>query len=156
LFLIFYIHLDKFAFHKFFTLEASILYISVSFVVGFLAAWSIRTITIIKNNKIIKSNSGLLETERLVKETLRKESAMAFQQKETIEAEMTKKLKEAADVMKMMDNDILLLQKSNEENEALFKAAEPELFQIKMKLIEANNTIARLKSQLSQPKSTNA
>jgi hypothetical protein len=47
-----------------------------------------------------------------------------------------------------MDSDILLLQKSNEETEALFKAGEPVIHSLKLKLIEANNTIARYKAQL--------
>ena len=92
----------------------------------------------------------MLESERLVKDTLRKESALAFQLKESVEAELGKKLNEAQKIMKQMDQDILLLQKSNEESEALFKAGEPELYNQKIKLIEANNTIARMKAQLQQ------
>jgi hypothetical protein len=47
-----------------------------------------------------------------------------------------------------MDNDILLLQQSNEETEELLKSGKPELHNIKLQLLEANNTIARYKSQL--------
>jgi hypothetical protein len=47
-----------------------------------------------------------------------------------------------------MDNDILLLQKSNEETEKLLQTTEPELYNLKVKLLEANNTISRLKGQL--------
>jgi hypothetical protein len=49
-----------------------------------------------------------------------------------------------------MDEDILLLQKSNEMNEAEFRASQPEIYDLKMKLIEAQNTISRLKGQLQQ------
>jgi hypothetical protein len=47
-----------------------------------------------------------------------------------------------------MDNDILLMQKSNEETEALLEKGEPAIHELKLKLIEANNTIARYKAQL--------
>jgi peptidoglycan hydrolase CwlO-like protein len=96
------------------------------------------------------SLNGLLESERLVKETLRKESALAFQLKESIEADLGRKLKEAERVIKEMDRDILLLQKSNEETEMLFKKLDPEMYDIKIKLLEANNTIARLKGLIVQ------
>jgi hypothetical protein len=77
---------------------------------------------------------------------------MAFQQKETMEFELRRKLKEAELIIREMDRDILLLQKSNEETEALYQSKEPEIFAVKKKLIEANNTIARLKAELSNHK----
>ncbi len=126
------------------------LFISLAFVSGFAVAWLIRTIALNKEIRSHKSTEGLLESERLIKETLRKESALAFQLKETLEAEMNKKLKEAQMELKRMDEDILLMQKSNEETEELLKKGQPELHQLKLKLIEANNTIARLKAQLNQ------
>jgi hypothetical protein len=49
-----------------------------------------------------------------------------------------------------MDADILLLQKSNEETEALLAKGEPAINELKLKLIEANNTIARYKAQLGE------
>ena len=98
----------------------------------------------------IKSLEGLLESERLVKETLRKENALAFNLKESVESELGSKLKEAHTAIKSMDEDILLLQKSNEMNEAEFRASQPEIYDLKMKLIEAQNTISRLKGQLQQ------
>ena len=72
---------------------------------------------------------------------------MAFQLKETLEAEMKKRLKEAELQISSMDQDILLLQKSNEETEELLRKGQPELHQLKLKLIEANNTISRLKAK---------
>ncbi len=98
----------------------------------------------------IKSLEGLLESEKLVKETLRKENALAFNLKESVESELGLKLKDAQSTIKSMDEDILLLQKSNEINEAEFKASQPEIYDLKMKLIEAQNTISRLKGQLQQ------
>ncbi len=127
-----------------------LLYISAAFIVGFGVAWILKTMEIQKLKRSENSLNGLLESERLVKETLRKESALAFQLKETIEADLGRKLKEAEHVIKEMDRDILLLQKSNEETEVLFKKLDPEMYDVKIKLLEANNTIARLKGQMAQ------
>ena len=127
-----------------------LLYISAAFIIGFGVAWILKTMEIQKLKRSENSLNGLLESERLVKETLRKESALAFQLKETIEADFGKKLKEAEQLIKVMDRDILLLQKSNEETEILFKKLDPEMYDIKIKLLEANNTITRLKGQIAQ------
>ena len=122
----------------------------ISFIIGFALAWVIRTVSFLQLKKKLKSLEGLLESERLIKEKLKKETAMAFQLKETIESELGKKLEDANMMMKVMDQDILLLQKSNEETEALFKITQPEIHALKLKLIEANNAIVRLKSQLTE------
>ena len=127
-----------------------ILYISSAFLIGFGVAWILKTMEIQKLKRSENSLNGLLESERLVKETLRKESALAFQLKETIEGDLGRKLKEAEYIIKEMDRDILLLQKSNEETEMMFKKLDPEMYDIKIKLLEANNTIARLKGQIAQ------
>ena len=58
------------------------------------------------------------------------------------------KLKSAEDLIKIMDNDILLMQKSNEETEALLAKGEPAIHELKLKLIEANNIISRYKAQV--------
>ena len=95
-----------------------------------------------------KSTEGFLESEKLIKETLRKENALAFQMKESVELELGQKLKEAQQQIKIMDEDILLLQKSNEETEEMLKLKQPEIHNLNIKLIEANNTISRLKGQI--------
>jgi hypothetical protein len=123
-----------------------------SILVGFLSAWIIRTKSIHKLKRDENRLNGLLESERLVKENLRRENQMAFQMKEKMELELSAKLREAALVIKEMDMDIILLQKSNEEVEAMFKAKDPEIFEVKKRLLEANNTISRLKGQLSNTK----
>ena len=82
-----------------------------------------------------------------MKETLQKENLQVYQMKEAAEFELTRKLKQAEELNKVMDEDILLLQKSNEYTEALLQSREPALHALKVKLIEANNTIARYKSQ---------
>ena len=120
----------------------------LAFIAGFLIAWIIRTISIFKLSRLKKSTDGYLESERLMKETLQKENLQLYQLKDAAELEFSKKLKQAEDLNKMMDENILLLQKSNEYTEALLVAGEPALHALKVKLIEANNTIARYKSQL--------
>ncbi len=75
---------------------------------------------------------------------------MAFQMKEATETELNQKLAQAKNLIKQMDTDILLLQKSNEETEAMFREKDPEIFELKKRLIEANNMISRLKGQITQ------
>ena len=124
-----------------------VLVIIISLIVGFASAWIIQFIRIQKISREVKSMGGMLESEKLIKETLRKENAMAFQLKETAELELSAKLKEAQTNIKMMDQDILLLQKSNEDTEELLKVTQPEVHQLKIKLIEANNAILRYKAK---------
>lgn len=137
---------------KIFFVSETILSI-ITFIIGFTAASIILLIKIMQLRKELKSTQGFLESERLVKETLRKENTMAFQMKESLENDLGSKLKEAQTLLKIMDEDILLLQKSNEETEAMFKLTQPEMHQLKVKLIEANNTISRMKAQLQQQSS---
>lgn len=123
------------------------IYTAAAFIGGFLIAWIIRTVTLVKIKKLLKSTQGYLESEKLMKETLQKENVLVHQMKQGTELEFSKKLKEAQELNKILDEDILLLQKSNEETEALFKAGQPALHDLKLKLIEAYNTIARYKAQ---------
>ncbi|MCW3091993.1 MAG: hypothetical protein JWP81_3062 [Ferruginibacter sp.] len=123
------------------------IYTASAFVAGFIIAWIIRTISMAKIMKLKKSTEGYLESEKLMKETLQKENVMVHQMKESVVQELTKKLKESQDLNRILDENILLLQKSNEETEALLKAGMPALHDLKLKLIEAQNTIARIKAQ---------
>lgn len=120
---------------------------AVGFVAGFLLAWIIRTITVVKINKAQRSAEGYLESEKLMKETLQKENTLLHQMKQAAELDFAKKLKEVHDQNRTLDQDILLLQKSNEETEALLQSGLPALHELKLKLIDAQNTIARYKSQ---------
>jgi len=126
------------------------IYIAVAaFVLGGSLGAIIIYMRLSKTQKQLRSSGGYLESEKLKKETLQKELNTVYQAKETIELTLKQRLKEAAILNKRMDEDILLLQKSNEETEALLKAGQPELHAIKLQLIEANNTIARLKGLLA-------
>lgn len=124
------------------------IYAGIAFVLGFGIAWIIRSISLAKMARLQKSTEGFLESEKLMKETLQKENNQVHQVKMATEREYSIKLKQAEKVNKMLDEDILLLQKSNEETEALLEAGEPAIHQLKLKLLEANNTIARYKAQL--------
>ncbi len=123
-----------------------VLFIVAAFLIGFIIAWAWRTANIFKIKKELKSTKGYLESERLMKETLNRENLMVHQQRLLSEEELNKKLKEAEALNKFLDESILLLQQSNEETEALLQAGEPVIHDLKKKLIEANNTITRLKA----------
>lgn len=90
---------------------------------------------------------GLLESEKLKKENAQKENQFLIQSGDANLLNTKARLLEAENLIKLMDNDILLLQKSNEETEALLAKGEPAVNELKLKLIEANNTIARYKAQ---------
>jgi len=123
-----------------------VLFIVAAFLIGLIIAWAWRTANIFKIKKELKSTKGYLESERLMKETLNRENLMVHQQRLLSEEELNKKLKEAEALNKFLDESILLLQQSNEETEALLQAGEPVIHDLKKKLIEANNTITRLKA----------
>ena len=124
------------------------IYIVIGFIVGFVAAWIIQLIAIQKIKKENKSVKGLLESEKLIKETAQKENYFLLQNADAALLTTKLKLKSAEDLIKIMDTDILLMQKSNEETEALLAKGEPAIHELKLKLIEANNVIARYKAQV--------
>ena len=110
-------------------------------------AWALRTSTLTKYKKSKNSTEGFLESEKLMRETLQKENDLLYHSRQTAENDFLKKLNEAHAIIQMQDQDILLLQKSNEETEALLHAGLPGLNELKLKLLAANNTIARFKGQ---------
>ena len=115
---------------------------------GFVLAWILQLANIAKLRKELRSTQGFLESEKLMKETLKKENAGMHQMRQAGEGELIKKLQEAQTLIRRMDEDILLLQKSNEETERQLASSQPELHNLKLKMIEAQNVIARYKSQL--------
>ena len=125
-----------------------IIYIIVAFVIGLAIAGVISYIKLTKVRKELKSTQGYLESEKLMKETVQKELAVTHQNKMTAELDLSIKLQAAEKTLQQMDSDILLLQKSNEETEALLEAKQPEVHAIKLQLIEAQNNAARYKAQL--------
>ena len=122
------------------------IYVIVGFVVGFITAFLIQLITIQKFKKENKSFRGLLESEKLIKENAQKENSFLLQSADASLLTTKIKLKTAQDTIRVMDNDILLLQKSNEETEDLLAKGEPAIHELKLKLLEANNIISRYKS----------
>ena len=115
------------------------------FAAGFILAFIIHLIVKSKLSKELKSAQGFLESEKLMKETLKKENNTLFQLRQANEIELIKKLQEAQALNKRMDEDILLLQKSNEETEQQLRITQPELHAIKIKLLETQNNLARYK-----------
>lgn len=120
------------------------------FAAGFILALIIHLVIKAKLTKELKSVQGFLESEKLMKDTLRKENSTLFQLREANEAELIKKLQQAQALNKRLDEDILILQKSNEETEEELRITQPELHAIKMKLLEAQNNLARYKGQQSK------
>jgi len=131
-------------------LSTLVIYTILASVAGFCVGFTLCAIQAAKYKKALKSTEGLLESERLMKEKLRKENNTVYQAKETIENELQQKLAEAVHITKMMDQDILLLQKSNEETEAILEAGAPMMNALKLKLIEANDRIARYKAMVGE------
>lgn len=125
-----------------------IIYIAIAFIAGFLIAWFIGYYRQGKVQKELKSSQGFWESEKLMKETLQKELAVVHQNKMAVELDLTQKLQNAEKIIRQMDSDILLMQKSYEETEALLEAKQPEVHALKLQLIEAQNAIARYKAQL--------
>lgn len=117
------------------------------FIAGLLVAFIIQAVRIASVKKELKSAQGFLESERLMKENFKKENNTLQQLRQANEMDLIKKLQEAIELNKRMDEDILLLQQSNEETERQLEAGQPELHALKLKLIEAQNTIARYKAQ---------
>jgi len=128
----------------------NIIYIGIAFIAGFAVAWIIGYFKQGKVNKELKSSQGYLESERLMKETVQKELAVVHQNKMAVELDLSQRLQAAEKTILQMDSDILLLQKSNEDTEALLQAGQPEIHSLKLQLIEAQNTVARYKAQLSE------
>lgn len=126
------------------------IYIIAAFIGGFLIAWIIQMITLSKLKKEYKSVKGLLESERLIKETMQKENNYLLQSADATLLTTKEKLRKAEELIRVMDTDILLLQKSNEETEDLLAKGEPALHELKLKLIEANNMIARYKAHFGE------
>ncbi len=124
------------------------IYIGGGFLVGFIAAWIIRTLSLAGVKKSLKSTGGFLESEKLMKERLQKENTRLLELKESSRLEYELKIQELDAMNKKLDEDILLLQRSNEETEALLQAGEPVIHSLKLKLIEAQNAIARYKAQI--------
>ncbi len=133
-------------------MNTTILIPIITFIAGALIGALLLYFKMSKLQKQLRSSDGYLESEKLKKETLQKELKTVYQAKETIELTLKQRLQEAARLNKRLDEDILLLQKSNEETESLLKAGQPELHALKLQLIEANNTIARLKGMMIKGK----
>lgn len=132
-------------------MEQTYIYAIIAFFLGLGIAGMIGFLGLIKLKKALKSTQGYLESETLKKETLQKENVQLHQIKQTAEMDCIKKLEQANNLNKMLDTDILLLQKSNEETEALLEAGQPALHGLKLQLIEANNIIARYKALIPTP-----
>ncbi len=129
-------------------MDTSLIIIAVSaFAAGAILAGIIALIKINSRLKKFKSVEGFLEQERRINETLKTENKQLHIHKEQARQEFEERVKELHRQIKRMDEDIILLQKSNEETEELLKAGMPVVHNLKIQLIEAQNTIARYKAR---------
>ncbi len=126
------------------------IYVIIGFCIGLLIGIIALFVTSSKLKKEIRSLEGLLDSERLKKETAQKENHFLIQSADAALITTKEKLQKTLFLNKQMDSDILLLQKSNEETEALLAKGEPALHDLKLKLIEAQNMISRYKAQLGE------
>ena len=124
------------------------LYIGGAFILGFAIALTICILQWMKIRKNQKSLEGFLESEKLIKERFQKENKWLFDVKENTQNEYELKIRQLQAIIKTMDEDIILLQKHNEETEALLHATNPVVHSLKLRLLEANNTIARFKAKV--------
>jgi hypothetical protein len=121
------------------------IYIFVAFVAGFVLAWLAYASKVKNLEKDLKSTQGLLESETLKKETAQKENKFLIQSSDAALLHTKEQLQRSKETIRILDTDILLLQKSNEETEELLAKGEAAIPELKLKLIEAQNTISRLK-----------
>jgi hypothetical protein len=121
------------------------IYIFVAFVAGFVLAWFFYASKVKNLEKELKSTQGLLESETLKKETAQKENKFLIQSSDAALLHTKELLQRSKETIRILDTDILLLQKSNEETEELLAKGEAAIPELKLKLIEAQNTISRLK-----------
>ena len=124
------------------------IYISIAFVTGFGIAWVLGFTKLKTKERELKSATGYLESERMIKDTLQKELAVVHRNKMAVELKLSQKLKAAEKLIEQMDGDILLMQSNYEETESLLEAKQPEVHALKLELIEAKNQVARLKGIL--------
>ena len=117
---------------------------------GFVLGFVVRSISLWRLQRTLNSTKGYLDSEKLMKEKFQKENH-ALQQIHVIkENELKEKILQLQRQLREMDDDLVLLQKDNEETEKLMRATQPEIHELKVKLLEANNTIARYKALLQQ------
>lgn len=128
----------------------SSLAIGLALIIGIAIGWIGKSVFMIRVKRTLNSVNGFLESEKLMKEKFQKENHALQQIHSTREAELKDMIKRMEAHMKQMDEDLILLQMDNEKTEELMKATQPEIYALKTKLIEANNTIARYKAQLQQ------
>ena len=125
-----------------------IIYGGINFAIGFGLAWVLRSVAVAKFKTRLHDTDGYRQREKLMKETAQKENASAYARYELAKREYEKQLQAAQQTINLINKDILELQKNNEETEAMLKASHPEVHNLKLQLIEANNTIARYKAQV--------
>ena len=135
--------------------DQSFIYVGSGMIVGFLIAFGVYLFLMIRVRREKNSVAGYLESEKLIKERLQKQNSWLLESKENVQSEFETRIQEYEEKIRQleaqvryMDESILLLQKDNEETTALLNATNPVVHNLKIKLLEANNTISRIKAQV--------
>ncbi|MEO6556074.1 MAG: hypothetical protein ABIN92_01055 [Ferruginibacter sp.] len=126
------------------------MYIAIAFLSGGIIAWLLRSISL---SSAIKKNMQLNEQraeDKLLMEKLQTEhSALQHEKIHDLES-FSKRYKELESVNASLQHQVAILTNKFDESDALLKAGQPVIHSLKLKLIEANNTIARYKGRMPE------
>ena len=124
------------------------LFIILAFVFGLLLGWALSSIRIRPLRQRIKSLEDKNSKEIIANEALKNESEFLHASAEKSTKQFEGKFLQQQEQIRNLENDIAILQKKYEETENLLESGQPVIHSLKLKLIEANNTIARYKGRL--------
>lgn len=135
---------------KFYVVTPSYLLAGVSFATGFSVAGAILFVIKIKMKVQIKRLQGILEYESLLKETLKKEQETLLQHGMDREGAMQKKCRESEMARDELKVEVARWQTEQKETAQKAKSLQEDMQALKLKLIEAQNTIVRIKAQMEK------
>lgn len=128
----------------------SYLLAGVSFATGFSVAGVMLLVVKMKMKVQLKRLQGLLEYESLLKETLKKEQETLLQHGMDMEGVMQKKWRESEMAKEELKVEVAKWQTVQNETAQKAKSLQEDMQALKLKLIEAQNTIVRIKVQMEK------
>ena len=128
----------------------SYLLAGVSFATGFSVAGAMLLIVKVKMKVQFKRLQGLLEYESLLKETLKKEQETLLQHGMDREGAMQKKWRESEMAKEELRVEVAKWETVQKETAQKTKSLQEDMQALKLKLIEAQNTIVRIKVQMEK------
>ncbi len=131
-------------------MTSSYILAAVSFAVGLSIAGAMLFIFKMKMKAQVKRLQGLLEYESLLKETLKKEQETMLQHGMDKEAALQKKWMNSEQARKILEAELAKWQTMHREATQKTASIQEEMQTLKLKLIEAQNTIVRNKVQMEK------